>query len=210
MSGANDGFREIIHRHLDALKSTSACRPGELFTEVMEAVRNICLELNDLGLAGDPGLARRLLAAANQMVLGLLFHLAGNGACRAELRELQERVEEQLRQVQAEREQVDQLKYRLRVLDADLAILCQEREMLEAIAAYDQLRERLGAKHNARRAYHRLLADAASRARHKRDQLDELSRQMEDLLERQRQLLGDELEIEERAWQAVEGEVFGS
>jgi uncharacterized protein involved in exopolysaccharide biosynthesis len=208
MAGNSDLIVGIVRRHLDALAVTPSVDGTEWFVRVLETLRDLCLELPDLPLGADGDLARRVLGAANQMVLGLLYHLAGDADGTPGLEELQRQIETRLQQMHADQEQVAAQKQRLRVLDADLETLREERRLLEAIAGYEQLREQLRSKHADQAAYHHLLAGAAHRAARERTALDELDRQVEGLLTQQRQLLQRELQAEEASWQAVEREVF--
>jgi hypothetical protein len=177
---------------------------------VLETLRDVCLEMPESPVSCDGQLAERVLRAANQMLLGLLYHLADSDASHAGLEELQRQVETRVRELHAEQEQTAALKYRLRILHADLDTLRAEHRLLEAIAGYEQVRERFQVQQRDQAAYQQLLADAGHRVIRERGVFDELGRQVEELLAKQRQLLKGELQAEEAAWQAVEREVFGA
>jgi predicted nuclease with TOPRIM domain len=200
----------MVQRHIGGLAAMPPTSSAELFVHVLETLRDLCLELPEMPLARERDLAERVLRAANQMILGLLYHLADAGDARAGLEELQRQVETRMREFRAEQEPAAALKHRLRILDADLDTLREEHRLLESIAGYEQLRERFQTQQGDQAAYQHLLADAAHRATRQREAFEELGRQVEELLAKQRQLLQQGLQAEEAGWQAVEREVFGA
>jgi predicted nuclease with TOPRIM domain len=210
MSDSSESVHEMVQRHIGGLAAMPRTSSAELFVHVLETLRDLCLELPELPLGSERDLAERVLHAANQMILGLLYHLADAGAARAGLEDLQQQVETRMREFRAEQEPTAALKHRLRILDADLDTLREERRLLESIAGYEQLRERLRTEQGDQSAYQQLLAGAAHRATRQREAFEELSRQVEELLAKQRQVLQQELQVEEAGWQPVEREVFGA
>jgi len=210
MSETAQSMQTIVRRHLDDLAARPPADGTECFVRVLESLRDLCLELPELHLGAERGLIQRLLGAANQMVLGLLFHLENEEGGSPRLEDLQRQIETRLQQMHGQQQQVAAVKQRLRILDADLDTLREELRLLEAVAGYEQIRERFRSQQADQEAYHRLLADAAHRAVRERATLEELARQVEELLLRQRQLLQQELQAEEGNWQAVEREVFGT
>lgn len=210
MSGTDESVPQIVRRHLDALTAEPPAADAELFVRVLETLRDLCLDLPEMALGRDGEMVERVVRVANQMILGLLYHLADAGASRAGLEELQQQVEARVRELHGKLEEVAAWKHRLRILDADLDTLREERRLLEAIVGYEQVREQFQTQQRDQAAYQQLLASAAHHATREQGMLDDLARQVEELLAKQRQLLQKELQAEEAAWQAVHEEVFGA
>jgi hypothetical protein len=196
-------------RRLAELVASPPDRP-ELILRLLELVCDLCLEVGEETLSAAVGWSPQALTLANQMILGLLFHSVGSKHIRADSERLQWQLEEQLRQLHAAREQGEAQRRRLRLVEADLNTLQEERRLLDAIAAHEALRQKLSSEQEEREAYLRLLATAAGKASRQQAELETLSRQAQTTLERLRQLLYEELIAEEQAWQGVEREVFGT
>lgn len=211
MLGAKQDSDQVFRQRLAALVAAPAADNTSLFVRVLEMLRDACLETPDAATADmNDEQVQRLLTAANQLLLGLLYHLAHASSATSDLECLQRQVEAGLRELHAGHAEVASYKQRLHVLNADLEMLREERGLLEDVAAHAALRERLQSQQGGQEAYHRLLTDAARRAKNERAVLEQLSRQVEDLLQRGRELLRDELLGAEAQWRAVETEVFGA
>ena len=208
MGGNSESVAGIVERHFNTLFADRRAKGAELFACALEALRDICLELPDLHLNAEGQLAERVLAAANQMILGLLYHVAETGVAGPGLNELQQRIESRLQELYAAQEKAAALKHRLAIMDADLNTLREECRLLDQLAGYEKARQQFQGRQPDQDAYYRLLASSVQRAGRQRAAFDELSRQIENLLTQQRQLLQEELQSGETAWQTVEREVF--